>query len=94
MAQRRRKNRSWFKSLLIFVLTPLIIWFLAFLTWFYWNDIIKLSGWDKDRSRTPSKAARNLDKPDRPESPAEKRAQEKILEEDRKKLDAILKERR
>ena len=94
MAQRRRKKRSWFKSLLILVLTPLIIWFLAFLIWFYWNDIIKLAGWDKDRPRTPSRAARNGDKLERPESPAEKRAQEKILDEDRKKLEAILKERR
>ncbi len=75
-------------------MAPLSIWFLAFVIWFYWSDLAKLFSNDRASTRTLPKAFRKTEMPERAETPAEKRAQEKILDEDREKLNAILKERR
>jgi len=89
MAKKRRRKRSWLRKLLFFICTPLIIWFLAFLIWFYWNDITGLSS---RHNRTPGTRA---EKPvDRPSKQSDKTAQERIPEEDRSKLEEILKSKK
>jgi hypothetical protein len=82
VAKKRRRKRSWLKTLLLFIATPLLVWFLAFLTWFYWNDLVKLAV--QDRPEAIPKAVRKA------EWPAENKSNEKILEEDRRKLEDIL----
>jgi cytoskeletal protein RodZ len=94
MAQKRKKKKGRLKTLLFFILTPLIVWLLAFLIWFYWNPITRLLNKGKDQSKTRPKATRNIDKSERSNTPAEKRGQEQILDEERKKLDEILRKQR
>jgi hypothetical protein len=89
MAKKRRRKRSWLRKLLFFICTPLIIWFLAFLIWFYWNDITGLLG-RRDKS-PPTKASKEVE---RSRKPSEKTAQERIGEEDRRKLEDILKSKK
>jgi hypothetical protein len=87
--RRRRRKRTWLGSLLFFILTPLIIWFVAFLIWFYWYDITAFSS---RRDNTQRKgASKELD---RPTKPSDKVFKERIGEEDRRKLDEILKSKK
>jgi hypothetical protein len=81
VAKKKRRKRSWLRALFLFVLTPLIIWLLAFFLWFYWHDLSKPFREDPRRNQTAPKA----------EQPAKNRSKETILEEDRRKLDEILK---
>jgi cytoskeletal protein RodZ len=85
VAKKKRRKRSWLKLILFFVLTPLITWALAFLIWFYWYEII---GRDKT---PPTKANKEFE---RPTKPSDKSAQERIGEEDRRKLEDILKSKK
>lgn len=94
MAQKRKKKKGRLKTLLFFILTPLIVWLLAFLIWFYWDPITRLLSKGGDQSKTRPKATRNIDKSERSNPPAEKRGQEQILDEERKKLDEILRRQR
>jgi hypothetical protein len=72
--------------LLFFILTPLVVWFLAFLIWFYWNDLNGLVG---RRDKIPQ-AGKEVGQG----KPSDKTAQERIGEEDRRKLDEILKSKK
>jgi hypothetical protein len=83
--KRRRKKRSWRRTLLLFILTPVAVWFLAFVVWFYWDDIASLFTRDKEIPTGRPKAGRKA------EPPSQKRSGEKILDEDRKKLEEIIK---
>jgi cytoskeletal protein RodZ len=107
VAQARRKKKSaWKKRLVLFVFMPLFVWFLAFLFWFNWGHIEKFFA--KDRRANPAKASRNLDQSEKPiksdaadraeknqrtESSREARPKEKILDEERKNLEDILKKK-
>jgi hypothetical protein len=82
VARKSRKKHRWFRSIVIFVITPLITWVLAFLIWFYWYEI---TGRDKT---PPAKAGKESE---RPTKQSDKSAQERIGEEDRRKLEEILK---
>jgi flagellar basal body-associated protein FliL len=85
VASRKRKKRSWLKMLLVFICVPLVIWAGAFLVWFYWYELTGSGASDNSRARVGST-------PKRADQPVPvKRPQEKILEEDRKKLEDILK---
>jgi hypothetical protein len=89
VARKTKKTHRWFRSLVLFVATPIIIWILAFFIWFFWRDIAKF--FDKrGPAKTPPGVSRGAEKiqPRR-----ENKSQEKIPEEDRKKLDEILKNR-
>ena len=90
VAKKRRRKRGWLRTLLFFVFVPLIVWFFAFVTWLYWYDIQGFIGREEARQKTPAEAAR---KTDRIESPTDRRSQERISDEDRRKLEEILKER-
>lgn len=87
MAKRKRKKRSRLRTLFFFIFFPLIVWLIAFLLWFYWRDLSAL--WSKKSAPvdTPAKSR------DRDETRPAKRPPEKILDEDRKKLEEILKRR-
>jgi len=89
VAKKRRRKRTWLGSLLFFILTPLIIWFVAFLIWFYWYDITAFSS---RRDNTPGQGASK--KVDRSTQPSDKVAKELIGEEDRRKLEEILKSKK
>jgi hypothetical protein len=84
VAKKKKRKIGWLKKLLFLIFTPLIIWFLAFLIWFYWNDLTKSSTANKGKTQPAPKPTRQAD------PPAKKPNDEKILDEDRKKLDEIL----
>ena len=91
MAQRRRRQGSWVKRLLVYLFIPLGVWLVAFVIWFYWYDIREL--WVKEhetKGRAP-KATRQVDKSEQAERGPAKRPPEKIFDQDRRNLDDIIK---
>ncbi len=86
MAARKRKKKSWIKRLAFYVCFPLLVWFAAFLIWFYWNDLRAEFGKDK----VPVRAMPKADRSGKSERAPANRPQEKILDEDRKRLEDIL----
>jgi hypothetical protein len=93
MAQKKKvKKASWLKTVLIYIFFPLIIWSLAFVAWLYWDSITALFSTDKTKGRNTPRTTRQLEKAEKGPAPA-KRSQEKILDDDRKKLEDVLKQR-
>jgi flagellar biosynthesis/type III secretory pathway M-ring protein FliF/YscJ len=90
MAAKRKKKKSRLKTLALWVVTPLLVWFFAFVIWFYWNPIMGLLSQGKDQAKAGPKAARNRDKAER-SNLSEKHGHEQISDEERKRLDEILK---
>lgn len=82
MARKRKKKKGWLKLLLFFILTPLIVWSLAFLLWLYWDPIMRPLNKGAKASKTRFTA------------PAETRGQEQILDDERKQLNEILRKQR
>ena len=76
--------------LVLFLVTPLAVWLIAFLIWFYWYDLGRLFTKDESRRVTPK---RQIDKDERRERAPSPQPREKLFDEDRKKLDDILKRR-
>jgi cytoskeletal protein RodZ len=92
--KRRKKQRSWLKKLLFFVSVPLIVWFAAFLIWFYWNGLSELfTGAQKQEAKPAVRGSRQIKPGENSENAPAKPSQEKILDEDRKKLEDILQRR-
>ena len=89
VAQKKSNKRGWLKGLLLFIFIPIIIWILAFAIWFFWRDIAKLFD-KKGPAKTPPAVSRGTEKT---QPRRNNRSQEKIPEEDRKKLDDIIKNR-
>ena len=86
MAKKSKRKKSWLKTLLFVLLTPFVVWALAFLIWLYWSDITRLlNQLDKP---PPAKAGKQVE---RSAKPFDKSAHEGIGEEERKRLDEILK---
>ncbi len=69
---------------------PLVVWFVAFVIWLYWQPIAGLWSHGKDRAKAAPKTARDRNQAKR-SNPSEKRGHEQISDEERKKLDEILK---
>ena len=93
MAQKKRPKRSWLKALLFYIFFPLIIWGLAFVIWLYWSDLTRLfANYGAKTKRAPN-GGRGNEKTERSEMAPGKRPEEKILDEDRKRLEDILKQR-
>jgi len=86
VAKKKRKKRSRLKTLLFFVLAPFIIWALAFLIWFYWYNLFGRGG-----KAPPAKAGNEVE---RSTKSSDKSTQERIGEDDRRKLEEILKDRK
>jgi len=72
------------KRLLIYIGVPLLCWFIAFLIWFYWYDLTGTGEKRADRTQPVVKA-----KPS--DSGPAKAPSERILDEERKRLDDIVK---
>lgn len=93
MAKRKtrkiRKRRA-VKTILLFVLAPLIVWALAFLVWLYWNDLATSLTPGEDRPEPAAKSPRRLDNDESYGGWNETGAKEKLLDADRKKLDEII----
>jgi hypothetical protein len=89
VAKKKGRNRSWLKLLLLFILTPLITWALAFLIWFYWYNITGL--FSRGDKMPPLKASKEVE---RSTKPSDRSARERIGEEDRRKLEEILKSKK
>lgn len=92
MAQKKKRRMSWGRRALFYLLFPLIVWALAFLVWFYWYNLRGLFIKEHSSKDRP-KASRQNDKREPEERPAKNRIPEKILDDDRKKLDDIIKRR-
>jgi len=93
MARKKKVKTSWLKILLLFLFVPAAVWFGAFLLWFYWYDINNIWSKPETGKRAQPSAARQREQQDGREGVAAKRAPERILDEDRKKLDEILRRR-
>jgi hypothetical protein len=86
VAKKSKRKKSWLKTLLFVLLTPFVVWALAFLIWLYWPDITRLlNHGDKP---PPAKAGKAVQ---RSSKPSDKSAHEGIGEEERKRLEEILK---
>lgn len=66
-----------------------MVWGLAFLLWFYWYD---LQRWVAANGKEPKAVAKSPKKL-APSQPVPKRSEERILDDDRKALEALLKEK-
>jgi hypothetical protein len=87
VAAKKHKKKSWAKRLAFYLCFPLLVWIAALLIWFYWNNIWDLFGRGREPLRGTPRAAQG-EKSAR--TPANK-SQEKILDEDRRRLEDILK---
>jgi hypothetical protein len=73
----RKKKRSRFRFFLLSLFFIFVLWAATFLVWLFWKEIQSLSVLSGKKTAEP----------------ARKPSQEKISEEERKKLDEILKRR-
>ena len=92
MARKKQPRKSRLGKVILLLIAPFFVWLFAFLIWFYWND---LSRWfaNEQIPRRQAPNARPAEKMERRERPTPEQPQEKILEEDRRKLEEILKRR-
>jgi hypothetical protein len=92
MARKKQRKKSWPRTVLLFVLIPLFVWFLAFLLWFYWYDVSQIFTRNEARPDR-SKPDRQTNMNERREGVPAKRPAEQILDDERKGLEDILKRR-
>jgi hypothetical protein len=92
MARKKLRKKSRLRTVLLFLLLPLIVWFIAFLLWFYWYDLSEFFTKDDPRPGR-AKAASPRDKDERRERAPSPKPREKIFEEERKNLEDVLKQR-
>jgi cytoskeletal protein RodZ len=86
VAKKIRRKQSRLKALLFFVLAPFVVWALAFLIWFYWYNLFGRSD-----NTPPAKAGKEVEQSTQS---SDKSTQERIGEEDRRKLEEILKSKK
>lgn len=89
MAKKRKRKRSRLKTLLFFILTPFVVWALGFLIWLYWHRITGTFG--RRDNAVPVETGKKVERSTRP---SDQSAQERIGEEDRRKLEEILKNKK
>jgi len=92
-ARKPRPRRSWLKTVLFFLLFPLVVWFVAFLTWFYWYNLVGIFSQAEDKTKAAPKNEISQERREKSPPPPAKASAEKILDEERQKLDDILKQR-
>jgi hypothetical protein len=92
MARKKKRKTSWLRVLLLFLFVPLVVWSAVFVIWIYWYDLNSWLRADQTRRAQPS-AARQRERDARQETAPAKRPQERILDDDRKRLEDILKRR-
>ncbi len=93
MAQKKRKKRSWLRTLFFYLLFPFVVWFVALLVWFYWYDLSRIFTKAADKPKDAVKRESKVEVREKVDSNKPEQVQEKILDEDRRKLDEILKQR-
>ena len=84
-------NRTWLRTLLWVIMVPLTVWFAAFWVWLYWYDLrhwIAPGDGSPPRMKPPLQEERSTNRGRSPTQP-----KETIFEEDRRKLEEILKQR-
>jgi hypothetical protein len=91
MARKKKPARhGWLRTVLIFSLVPIGVWLLAFVLWLNWYDLQRWLGNEpvpQARTRAAPPAER-IDSRKRPVDP-----RENLFDEDRQKLEEILKRR-
>ena len=87
--KQKKKKRGLVKRLLLYIAIPLVVWFLAFVLWFFWQDMMRLINRGRPTEKPKSTAPPPSSEPSRPARP--NRSDEKIREEDRRKLEDIIK---
>ena len=86
--KQKKNKRGWLKRLLLYLAIPFVVWFLAFVLWFFWQDMMRLFHAGRRTEKPKAAAAPAADRP----GPARRdRSEEKIREEDRRKLEDIIK---
>jgi hypothetical protein len=88
-----RKSRHRLRKVLFYLCFPFFVWFVAFLAWFYWHDLSRLFYKDEGKPKPAAKFDARQNKGDNREAAPATRPEEKILDEDRRKLEDILKQR-
>ena len=79
-------------TVIFYLLFPPVVWFLAFLLWFYWYDLERLFFKASEKPRQASgQVETKQENRAEPKAPPVERAEEKILDEERHKLDSIIK---
>lgn len=77
---------------MFYLLLPPIVWVVAFIMWFYWYDLTRLFSKADEQPKPAAKIEAGNEKRDPTAAPTN-RSEEKILDEERKKLENILKQR-
>lgn len=92
MARKKKQKTRWLRILLLILLIPLGVWSGAIVIWFFWYD---LTGWkNPDASRrAPPSAVRQRERDEKSDTGATRNPQERIFDDDRQKLEDILKRR-
>jgi hypothetical protein len=90
MAQKKKRRGRWGRRVLFYIFVPLLVWGAAFLVWFYWYDLKTLVA---KESPSIDRRPRQINREEAERGPGKTRAQEKIPDEDRKKLEDIIKRR-
>jgi hypothetical protein len=75
----KKKTRGWLTRLVLFFFSVFLVWFLVFLVWLFWADLKRLVEGEGKKSATEQ---------------IQKSSQEKILDEERRQLEEILKKRK
>jgi len=92
MAQKKQRRESRVRRALFYIFFPFLVWGVAFFLWFYWKDVNRiLSGQSSPGAR--SKAVRQSDGGEGEKRPGKNRALEKIENEERRKLEELIKRR-
>ncbi|HXG50906.1 MAG TPA: hypothetical protein VNN77_05785 [candidate division Zixibacteria bacterium] len=87
MAKKKPRKKHRLRAVLLFVLTPFVLWAAFFFGWLYWRDIQAL--WSNGPAVRSGPEARPQGNARR----SENRGRESISEEDRRKLNELLQNR-
>ena len=95
-ARRSGKKRVWLRLALLYLLFPIAVWLIALVIWFNWADLERLLFKSADSAKTTletktKKTGLEKGNADKRESETIDNSREKLGDEDRRKLDAILK---
>lgn len=96
MARRQRKKRGWLRTVLFYLLFPIAVWVSAFFIWFYWPDLVRIFSKPGEKPTPSVKSETTVERAktgdaSKPEEPVINRSEEKLADEERRKLEAILK---
>ena len=92
MARKKQPKKNWLRTLILIFAIPLIVWLAAFLAWLYWDSLSGRSVKETPRVQEP-KATPTIEKKEPRQPEAKPSPKEKITEEDRRKLEDLLKRR-